>query len=56
MPDIRTAKLFKIGADQAVWLPDDWRFDGEEVYIRRDERTDRPMNVASSERDVLADS
>jgi antitoxin VapB len=39
MPETRTAKLFKNGASQAVRLPAEFRFDGDEVYISRDERT-----------------
>ncbi|WP_119268724.1 antitoxin [Taklimakanibacter deserti] len=39
MTEIRTAKLFKNGASQAVRLPADYRFEGDEVYISRDERT-----------------
>jgi antitoxin VapB len=39
MTEIRTAKLFKNGASQAVRLPADFRFEGEEVYISRDART-----------------
>jgi antitoxin VapB len=35
----RTAKLFKNGASQAVRLPAEFRFEGNEVYISRDERT-----------------
>ena len=30
-----TAKLFKIGRSQAVRLPKAYRFEGEEVHIRR---------------------
>lgn len=37
MSEPRTAKLFKNGASQAVRLPADFRFEGEEVYITRDE-------------------
>ena len=33
----RTAKLFKKGTKQAVILPDEFAFDAESVYIRRDE-------------------
>ncbi|WP_368542710.1 antitoxin [Enterobacter soli] len=33
----RTAKLFKKGKNQAVVLPDEFAFDAESVYIRRDE-------------------
>ena len=33
------AKLFKIGRTQAVRLPAEYRFDGTEVYIRRDPQT-----------------
>jgi antitoxin VapB len=36
---VRTAKLFKNGRSQAVRLPADFRFDGDEVEIRRDEGT-----------------
>ena len=32
----RTAKLFRNGRSQAVRLPADFRFEGSEVYIRRD--------------------
>jgi antitoxin VapB len=35
----RTAKLFKNGASQAVRLPAEFRFEGNEVYISRDEKT-----------------
>jgi antitoxin VapB len=35
----RVAKLFKSGGSQAVRLPADLRFPGDEVYVRRDERT-----------------
>jgi len=31
----RTAKLFKNGRSQAVRLPSEFRFEGEEVFIRR---------------------
>ena len=33
------AKLFKNGRSQAVRLPAEYRFDGTEVYIRRDPET-----------------
>ena len=32
----KTAKLFKNGASQAVRLPAEFRFEGDEVYIQRD--------------------
>lgn len=35
----RTAKLFTNGASQAVRLPSEFRFQGTEVYIRRDARS-----------------
>lgn len=35
----RTAKLFKNGASQAVRLPADFRFEGDEIYIARDDAT-----------------
>ena len=34
-----TAKLFRNGRSQAVRLPAEHRFDGSEVYIRRDSAT-----------------
>lgn len=39
MPETRTAKLFRNGASQAVRLPSDFRFSGDEVYISRDPAT-----------------
>jgi antitoxin VapB len=35
----RTAKLFRNGRSQAVRLPADLRFEGSEVFIRRDPTT-----------------
>jgi antitoxin VapB len=35
----RIAKLFRNGRSQAVRLPADLRFEGSEVYIRRDQQT-----------------
>ena len=35
----RTAKIFLNGRSQAVRLPADFRFQGGEVFIRRDEST-----------------
>jgi antitoxin VapB len=34
-----TAKLFRNGRSQAVRLPAEYRFEGSEVYIRRDTDT-----------------
>lgn len=39
MSTTRVAKLFKSGASQAVRLPVDFRFEGDEVYVTRDDRT-----------------
>jgi len=39
MAETRIAKLFKNGASQAVRLPADFRFEGDQVYATRDERT-----------------
>jgi virulence-associated protein VagC len=36
-PPVKTAKLFKNGRSQAVRLPKEFRFEGIEVAIRRDE-------------------
>ena len=33
------AKLFANGRSQAVRLPSEFRFDGKQVFIRRDQRT-----------------
>ena len=35
----RTAKLFRNGRSQAVRLPAEYRFEGSEVYVRRDPST-----------------
>jgi antitoxin VapB len=35
----RTAKLFRNGRSQALRLPAEYRFEGSEVYIRRDADT-----------------
>jgi len=37
--ETRTAKLFKSGASQAVRLPMEFRFEGDQVYITRDDAT-----------------
>ncbi len=35
----RTAKLFRNGRSQALRLPAEYRFEGSEVYIRKDAKT-----------------
>jgi len=35
----KTAKLFQNGRSQAVRLPSEFRFEGSEVYVRRDPAT-----------------
>ena len=45
----RTAKIFMNGRSQAVRLPAEFRFDGDEVMIRRDEKTG---DVILSEKDA----
>ena len=35
----RTARLFNNGGSQAVRLPAEFRFEGNEVFVRRDEKT-----------------
>jgi antitoxin VapB len=47
-----TAKLFVTGRSQAVRLPKEFRFEGDEVFIRRDEETGDV--VLSSKRPTLA--
>ena len=39
MSELRTAKLFTNGASQAVRLPREFRFEGSEVFISRDDTT-----------------
>ena len=39
MSNVRVVKLIESGASQAVCLPDDFRFEGTEVYAMRDEAT-----------------
>jgi antitoxin VapB len=39
MIEMRVAKLFKNGASQAVRLPAEFRFEGNEVYASRDDAT-----------------
>ncbi len=39
MSNVKVAKLFRNGGSQAVRLPAEFRFDGNEVYVRRDEAT-----------------
>ena len=39
MTETRIAKLFKNGGSQAVRLPAEFRFEGDEVYITRDDLT-----------------
>jgi antitoxin VapB len=39
MAQSKVAKLFRNGASQAVRLPIEFRFDGTEVYVSRDEIT-----------------
>jgi antitoxin VapB len=35
----RTAKLFRNGRSQAIRLPAEFRFEGSEVFVRRDSST-----------------
>lgn len=39
MMETRIAKLFKNGASQAVRLPGEFRFEGDQVYVTRDDTT-----------------
>jgi len=39
MIETRVAKLFRNGASQAVRLPSEFRFEGTEVYVTRDDAT-----------------
>jgi antitoxin VapB len=47
MQKTHIAKLFKNGASQAVRLPAEFRFEGDQVFISRDEKT---QNVILSEK------
>lgn len=37
MRDVVKAKIFKNGGSQAIRIPAQWRFGGEEVFVRFDE-------------------
>ena len=39
MIETRVAKIFKKGASQVVRLPAEFRFEGEEVFVTRDDAT-----------------
>lgn len=39
MSDVKVAKLFRNGGSQAVRLPAEFRFEGDEVYVWRDQTT-----------------
>ena len=39
MAQPRKARVFMSGRSQAVRIPAEYRFDSDEVYVRRDERT-----------------
>ena len=49
---MQTAKLFKNGRSQAVRLPKEFRFEGEEVYVRR---VGRSVVLSPKEIDRAAD-
>lgn len=51
----RKAKLFQNGGSQAVRLPADVRFDGEEVYITRDDASGDVILSAKPRRNVWKD-
>jgi antitoxin VapB len=39
MPAMKKAKVFLNGRSQAVRIPAEYRFDADEIYVRRDEET-----------------
>ena len=47
-PTLRTAKLFKNGRSQAVRLPKEFRFEGDEVSIRRDPASGEVVLIPAS--------
>ena len=51
----RKARLFKNGGSQAVRLPAEYRFEGDEVYITRDETTGDVILSAQPSRNVWKD-
>jgi antitoxin VapB len=53
-PALKTAKLFKNGRSQAVRLPKEFRFEGDEVAIRRNPSTGEV--VLSSKAELQAKS
>lgn len=52
MAEERRAKLFRNGGSQAVRLPAEFRFEGDEVYITRDEATGDVTLSARPRRDT----
>lgn len=46
----KTAKLFSNGGSQAVRLPVEFRFSGDQVYVWRDERTGDVVLAAKGRR------
>jgi antitoxin VapB len=52
---MKTAKLFQNGQSQAVRLPKEFRFEGEEVFIKRSGNT-VVLIPANHSWDALADS
>lgn len=55
MAEERKAKLFRNGGSQAVRLPTEFRFDGDEVYIIRDEASGDVILSARPRRDIWKD-
>jgi antitoxin VapB len=57
MLETRIAKLFKNGSSQAVRIPAEFRFKGDEIYATRDELTGDvchekfPLSIDRSRRD-----
>jgi len=49
LPSSKTAKLFRNGRSQAVRLPKEFRFEGKEVAIRRDEATGEVVLTPNAE-------
>ena len=46
---MRTAKLFANGRSQAMRLPTTFRFEGDTLYIRRDENGDVVLSAKSAD-------
>lgn len=51
--DVRTASLFRNGRSQAVRIPKEFEFEGDEVLISRDEKGKLTLEAVKKKRTLL---